>query len=112
MNNNNNIAITRTFPRQRVEDLLCCAFEDGSAYWAESEGGFEQAFEPGGVIIREFEEDEPEALRLDREALTRGMQILADKYPRHFARFVAEDEDAETGDVFLQCCVFGEIVYG
>jgi len=37
---------------------------------------------------------------------------MAEKYPRHFANFAQEAEDAETGDVFIQCCVLGEIVYG
>lgn len=50
--------------------------------------------------------------RLDREALTRGMKIMQDKYPRHFGNFISENDDAETGDVFVQCCLLGEIVYG
>jgi len=37
---------------------------------------------------------------------------MAEKYPRHFHNFLEENDDAETGDVFIQCCLFGEIVYG
>lgn len=49
---------------------------------------------------------------LDREALNRGLKVMAAKYPRHFQDFLNEDADATTGDVFVQCCLFGEIVYG
>ena len=30
----------------------------------------------------------------------------------HIHNFLRENDDAETGDVFLQCCLFGEIVFG
>jgi hypothetical protein len=32
--------------------------------------------------------------------------------PRHFADVLNENDDAGTGDVFLQCCLFGEIIFG
>jgi hypothetical protein len=44
--------------------------------------------------------------------LAKGLQTMAEKYPRHFADFVAENDDADTGDVFLQCVVLGDVVYG
>jgi len=99
-------------PQQRVEDLLCNAFEDGSAYWAEADGDHTQAFEPGGVIVREFEEFLAPDLVLNVAAIQSGLAIMEEKYPIHFANFLNEDDDAETGDVFLQCCLLGEIVYG
>lgn len=34
------------------------------------------------------------------------------KYPRHWADVLAENDDATTGDVFLQCCLFGECIFG
>jgi len=37
---------------------------------------------------------------------------MASEAPRHFADFIAENDDAETADVFLQCCLFGRIVFG
>lgn len=30
----------------------------------------------------------------------------------HWPNFINERDDAETGDVFLQCCIFGEIIFG
>ena len=50
--------------------------------------------------------------RLDREALFLGLQVMAEAHPRHMSDFMEENEDAETGDVFLQCCLLGGIVYG
>ncbi len=109
---NNNFTVNATITKTRVEDLLCSAYEGGSNYWAESDGPYTQAFEPGGVILHEFEEDEPEDLLLDVSAIEKGLGIMAEKYPRHFANFLSEDDDSTTGDVFLQCCLLGEIVYG
>jgi hypothetical protein len=37
---------------------------------------------------------------------------MAADYPRHFADLVNENDDADTGDAFVQCCVFGEVIYG
>jgi hypothetical protein len=49
---------------------------------------------------------------LDRASIKKGLQVMAEKYPKHFANVVAETEDGDTGDVFLQCCLFGELVFG
>jgi len=46
------------------------------------------------------------------EELRRGVQAMAKKYPRHFDDLVRKNEDANTSDCFLQCCCFGEMVYG
>ncbi len=51
--------------------------------------------------------------RLDYEAIQRGVQLLARKYPARLAEILeAVPDDAVTADVFIQLCVFGEIVYG
>ncbi len=41
-----------------------------------------------------------------------GLQVMAEKYPRHFGNLMGDAWDAETADVFIQCCIFGEIIYG
>lgn len=54
--------------------------------------------------------------RLDRKAIEKGLQVMANlkegEGGHHFPNFLKGDDDSETGDVFLQCCVFGELVYG
>jgi|GEM_PF-2085902 len=51
---------------------------------------------------------------LDREAIERGLYLMFanPRYKQHASDFLSENEDAETGDVFVQLCLFGEIVYG
>jgi len=50
--------------------------------------------------------------RLDLESIRKGLNVMASNYPRHFADFLNEAADAITADVFLQCCLFGELIYG
>ena len=76
--------------------------------------------EGGYIVIRDcensglLENNEPKnCMKLDLEAIKKGLQLFADKkWSRHFANFMNENEDAETGDVFLQLCVFGDVIYG
>jgi hypothetical protein len=37
---------------------------------------------------------------------------MQEQYPRHFSNFISENYDAETGDVFLQCCLLGKVKFG
>lgn len=120
-------------PRERVGDLLSCAFEGGSNYWLTVKEEREPKAMPfrwmanvlddptyytdyplnrgGFLMVGDIEGDMPDGL-LDLGTIRHGLQIMADKYPRHFATFLNENEDAETGDVFLQCCLWGEIIFG
>lgn len=68
----------------------------------------------GGVLhITDKEGDDTDKVyRLDLSAIEKGLAVFATKYPRHFADWLSERDDAATGDVFLQCCLFGEAVYG
>ena len=50
-------------------------------------------------------------LTLTREKIAKGLQIFAEKYPSHWADFVNENEDVLTASAFVQCCLFGEIVF-
>jgi hypothetical protein len=121
-------------PIERVTDLLCGAFEGGSNYWYFIEAEQEpERFEfrsddstvfphldfpvnPGGSLtIRALEADEVNGARewvLNLESVQKGLAIMAEKYPHHFADLMNESDDADTSDCFLQCCLFGEIVFG
>lgn len=112
---------------KRLADLLCCAIEGGIGYWARiakvSKGEndvkpwgddyapdyIQAPFCTNGYVVFE---DEDESFTLDRESMKRGLGIMASKYPWHFNDFIAENEDSETGDVFVQCCLLGDIFYG
>jgi hypothetical protein len=65
----------------------------------------------GGSLGIALSRPDPAIRRLDLSSLARGLEEMATKYPRHFADFVNENTDEITADVYLQCCLFGEVVY-
>ena len=134
------ITCKRQVTVQRVRDLLCAAFEGGSNYWLVierryfgpgityedfREGGKFQTprdyFHPDeliptvdhcGLIVGTNDDDEEKVYDLNVTTLRNGLQRMADKQPRDWQDFLEENEDAGTGDVFLQLCLFNEVVYG
>ena len=66
----------------------------------------------GGVEIANTEDPGRGVKTLARASIERGLAIMATKYPAHMADFLIENDDATTGDVFLQCCLYGEILLG
>lgn len=44
-------------------------------------------------------------------SLAKGLDIIASEYPHHMADILKRNYDAVTGDVLVQCAVFGKIVY-
>ena len=46
------------------------------------------------------------------EDVKKGLELMRDQHPRHWADLVEENDDAITGDVWLQLTVFGELIYG
>jgi hypothetical protein len=66
----------------------------------------------GGSIDIVSKESASDVFRLDLKSIAQGLDSLATKYPRHFADLVNENPDAITADVLLQCCLFGELIYG
>ena len=119
--------LTVTFPMavsvERISDLLCNAIEGGSGYWADfmdrHGATLEQApyrqdvpFVEGGWLEVGELEGECRSCRVDLDAIKKGLRAMAERYPEHFANFLNQTDDAETGDVFLQCCCFGEVIYG
>lgn len=50
-------------------------------------------------------------LFLDKQRIETGLKLMATMYRKHFNDIIDENDDAITGDVLLQCCLFGEIIY-
>lgn len=105
-------------PVERVHDLLTCAVENGTAYWCcwdhlpykyNQERRDWDLRLPVGIVD---ELDDNKRYDVTWNKLAKGLQVMADKYDWHFQDFMAENEDIITGDVFLQCALFGEIRYG
>ena len=118
-------------PLNEVAGLLCSALEGGSNYWytvdefiappsltpelnATWRGYNYIAYplSPGGALVILDKEDGMARYRFDLEVVRRGLLAMAEKEPRHFGNFIGDREDATTGDVFLQLCLFGEVRYG
>lgn len=115
-------------PDSRIDDLICSAMEGGmTAQWARARRGkkpegvmpeylHQWPTRGGSVQVTDLEADEKKTYTLDRAALKRGLAVMASlkqgEGGHHFGDFMAENDDAVTGDVFIQCCLFGEILYG
>ena len=134
------VKVPITVSMDRVRSTLVSAFEGGSNYWMSLDGlvkpeeGSIKDFKEGGkhylkdgthdwswhyvapfvdgygVKIRDDEEDK--VYVLNYAAIVHGLEVMGNKYPRHFADFLSENDDCETADVLLQCCIFSELVYG
>lgn len=106
---------------KRIASLLCGAFEGGSGYWC----GRVYAIKGGGAgyhsdliasgkisVFGVFDREGERRIVCRTADLKKGLEIMAEKYPRHFADFLSEQGDATTDDVYFQCVVFGEAIYG
>ena len=73
----------------------------------------------GVVVYDNYEMDSelnegetPTKYHLTMDNVQKGLELMRDEYPRHYADLMEEEDDAITGDVWLQLAVFGELVYG
>lgn len=129
------VTTTTNIPLERVADLLCNAFEGGSNYWAvikkkKEPKAFDLHFRymadlferpcsytdyplniGGYLVVGDIEGDMKDEV-LDLGTIQHGLNIMASQYPRHWNDFINNNDDADTGDVFLQCCLYGEVVFG
>jgi len=118
----------------QAADLLVTAIEGGSNYWYDiidmqvpdvlatpwgkdvyTPNYIAYPFSAGGAIIitdRELERDEQKKFTLDRQAIERGKKLIETGDPQILSDVITENSDAETGDIFLQLCLFGEVIYG
>jgi hypothetical protein len=44
-------------------------------------------------------------------AIDQALSIMANDYPLAFAEVISDGIEHETGDIFLQLCVFGKVMY-
>lgn len=68
----------------------------------------------GTLIVTDLyaEEGDKDTYELTLEGVKRGLAMMKEKYPKHWADLVEENDDLITGDCFLQLAVFGEWIYG
>ena len=121
---------------EQIGHLLTSALEGGSNYWMSWDYSskykkwvnmtlplhtvnFEGTFftfpqyliqhDAYGLTIRESDGVKH---NLTLNKMKKGLKIMASNYPKHFHNFITGNEDAQTGDVFLQCCVLKKVIYG
>jgi len=76
----------------------------------------------GGVKVRDMESTEKGVVVLDMAKCENALKLMAEcatmpadkryTHPRHWENVMRDDTDAETGDVFLQLALWGEVIYG
>ena len=59
-----------------------------------------------------YEGDEPTKHYLTLKDVRKGLRLMKKECPHHYADLMEENDDAITGDVWLQLAVFGEVIYG
>ena len=103
--------------RETIGDLIVTALEGGSNYWictvfierAGQEDYWEAPLNGGAIHIKELE---GQLYTLDEESINRGVATMADDHPWHWDNLIKDEWDAETADVFIQCCAIGELTFG
>jgi len=115
--------VTLDIDDERVWDLLVSAFEGGANYWIRrmeiatqpTEAGGGRAWVPlkGGALRVHVADRDVTPLRLlDQAAIARGLELMSQHHQDHFADVIGGTDDAITGDVFLQLCLFDKIIFG
>lgn len=114
-----------------VDSLLVSALEGGSRDWAMIEakvdGKKDKAngckylsdyiLKGSGLVISNGTEEDPKSKDFVKTTVTRDMvqgclHLMARDYPAEFATIKSDDCDAVIGDMFLQLCVLGKVIYG
>lgn len=120
--------LSATFSERQLRKLLARAFEGISKEWIEhivfNPGDpakmespinlYDIPFQKGGwikVFLKEAKGSNFSAF-LDITALEQGMQLFAKTAPVYFSQVASGDYSDDACDVFLQICLFKEIVFG
>lgn len=124
------VLVTIPVTWRRICDLICTGIEGGFSSWLHHinrdsswRGSDPAYYQPefwlqGGRYSAKFdsksdrEGDGSGRATIDAAALITGLRTMATKEPLQFANFLNENDDAITGDAFLQCVLLKEVIYG
>jgi hypothetical protein len=96
-------------PVEPCED--CVTYEDGCPWYAKP-SLYENDFK---IRLQQHEEHTKDAgvdVFMTPASVQQGLSTMAEKYPEHFSDMISGNWDAATADVFVQLCVFNDIIYG
>lgn len=101
---------------KEVVGLFISACEGGSNYWCRELTPLKDKGDPYKSMLTGFKlidaEDGDKKIKVTPAMILKAVQIFPKVTPKAFAALMDENDDAETGDQFLQLCAFGEIRYG
>lgn len=124
--------VEQEITEEAIDNVLCCALDPGyggAYYWCNARRNpdnpakdaqylHEVPMKGGSIIITiSGDNDDPDngkRYNLDRWAIEEGLKKMA-KDPagqRVLANIIKDETDADDGDILIQFCVLGEIVYG
>lgn len=121
------IQVKIKFEGEMLSNLLVNALEFGSKYWysdVEFVGrdkypdiSYDEWFakcldENIPFEIRITEDEGGDTYVLNLASVTTGTMLLVEEETRHYDDWVKGYDDATTADVWLQLCLFGEVVFG
>jgi hypothetical protein len=124
--------IENNISAQKISDQFVTAFEGGSNYWLQTAKLMKADNKPTespwyacpAVFEKSFEielgYDDPSGYEgegkgrkiINHDDVSRGLDVMARTCPKLFADVMDDSGDADTADVFLQCVLFGAVVYG
>ena len=112
------ITVPYTVPRERVEHLLSGGLPWAFSYWLtdlDYDDEWDGRLLSSEVLARDVPfkfSPECELPEPRKHNIAEALELLATECPGHWYDFINENEDAITGDVFVQLLCFGEVVYG
>ena len=116
------IKVTHMITQQQVADLVTTAFESGvTAEWlgtCEPRYTSHQDYSSAGsygddMIPRRFTVDgEDRNYIFDIISVKTGLSLMANKFTSDFDDLISNNGDAATADVFMQCALLADVVYG
>lgn len=113
----NKFTVKLEVPEDSIVSAFICACEGGSNYWCKEltpkgKGDAYKAMLKGFTLVEIAEKGETKKHVVGPTKIQRAVKLMAEKHFKHLSDLISGHDDADTGDIFLQLCVFGEVKYG
>jgi len=110
-----------------IENVLVCAFDSGSTYWANNiscednkdmkkVGGWKHEYltrtKKKDAVIYIHDAETGEKYPMTKKSIIDALQQLDAEYPETLDRILNEEYDADDADIVLQMACFKAIVFG
>lgn len=95
-----------------IKDLLDTAGR-GAKYWCDNELDFESETDKviAGETVKIYDRESEEWFSLNLPKVKKGLTLMSIARPQTFADLITKEYDQFTGDVFLQMCLFDDVIY-